>query len=365
MIEENTGRRGNVKMNYAVDGSVVKFLGRTCTYEGIRWCGLSGSGIAFKVTGTYARIKIVGDDTTAGRVTEGRARIGIYLNGKRVIDRVVTQPEEVITVFDGEKTQSAEIMVVKLSECAMSTVGIAEIQTDGKPDPLPDKKRKIEFIGDSITCGYGVDLEDPETAFRTDTEDVTRAYAYKTAAALDADYSMVSYSGYGIFSGYTESGEPNKAERVPPYYEKVGFSYAKPMGELELSDISWDFGAFCPDLIVVNLGTNDDSYCAGIKEREEAYSSAYAEFLETVRKHNSNAHILAVLGLMGERLCPAMQAAVSLYQEKTGDQNIDTFCLKEQAEEDGRVSSYHPTERSHAKAAEALVAKIKSVMEWT
>ena len=68
---------------------------------------------------------------------------------------------------------------------------------------------------------------------------------------------------------------------------------------------------------------------------------------------------------MGERLCPAMQAAVSLYQEKTGDQNIDTFCLKEQAEEDGRVSSYHPTERSHAKAAEALVAKIKSVMEWT
>ena len=66
MIEENTGRRGNVKMNYAVDGSVVKFLGRTCSYKGIRWCGLSGSGIAFKVTGTYARIKIVGDDTTAG-----------------------------------------------------------------------------------------------------------------------------------------------------------------------------------------------------------------------------------------------------------------------------------------------------------
>lgn len=179
MIEENTGRRGNVKMNYAVDGYVVKFLGRTCSYKGIRWCGLSGSGIAFKVTGTYARIKIVGDDTTAGRVTEGCARIGIYLNGKRVIDRVVTQPEEVITVFDGEKTQSAEVMVIKLSECAMSTVGIAEIQTDGKPDPLPDKKRKIEFIGDSITCGYGVDLEDPETAFRTDTEDVTRAYAYK------------------------------------------------------------------------------------------------------------------------------------------------------------------------------------------
>ena len=92
MIEENTGRRGNVKMNYAVDDSVVKFLGRTCTYEGIRWCGLSGSGIAFKVTGTYARIKIVGDDTTAGRVAEGCARIGIYLNGKRVIDDPVDHP---------------------------------------------------------------------------------------------------------------------------------------------------------------------------------------------------------------------------------------------------------------------------------
>ena len=352
-------------MNYMVDGSVVKFLGRTCNYKGIRWCGPSGSGIAFEVTGTYARVKIVGDDTTAGRITEGCARIGIYLNGRRVIDRLVTQPEEVITIFAGEKTQSAKIAVVKLSECAMSTVGIAEIQTDGKPVPLPEKERKIEFIGDSITCGYGVDLEDPETAFRTDTEDVTKAYAYQTAKMLDADYSMVSYSGYGIFSGYTESGERNKAERVPPYYEKVGFSYAKPLGELELSDISWDFAAFCPDLIVVNLGTNDDSYCDGIKEREEAYSRAYAEFLETIRKNNPNAHILTVLGLMGERLCPAMQAGVLLYQEKTGDENISSFGLKEQSEQDGRVSSYHPTERSHTKAAKALTEKIRTDMGWT
>ena len=39
MIEENTGRRGNVKMNYAVDGYVVKFLGRTCSYEGSAGAG--------------------------------------------------------------------------------------------------------------------------------------------------------------------------------------------------------------------------------------------------------------------------------------------------------------------------------------
>lgn len=49
----------------------------------------------------------------------------------------------------------------------------------------------MEFIGDSITCGYGVDDPDKEHHFKTATEDVTKAYAYKTALALNADYSMV------------------------------------------------------------------------------------------------------------------------------------------------------------------------------
>lgn len=77
----------------------------------------------------------------------------------------------------------------------------------------------MEFIGDSITCGYGVDDEVAEHQFKTATEDVTRAYAYKTARMLNADYSMFSASGYGIITGYTEGDVKLEDQRLPQFYE--------------------------------------------------------------------------------------------------------------------------------------------------
>ncbi|WP_059041925.1 hypothetical protein [Paenibacillus rubinfantis] len=71
---------------------------------------------------------------------------------------------------------------------------------------------------------------------------------------------MVSLSGYGIISGYTENGEKLLTHLVPDYYEKVGKSEGKFDGTLVPQSLNWDFNKFVPDLIVVNLGTNDDSY---------------------------------------------------------------------------------------------------------
>ena len=327
-------------MQNTIKEKTVTMLGRTCLYEEICWCGLSGSGISFEFTGRKLSIVLAGDDSTTDNVTEGFARVGIYVNGARIVDTMLKEPEQTIDIFDRKAEQTAQIRVIKLSECTMSTMGIKEILTDGSIAPVPEREHKIEFIGDSITCGYGVDLEDPETDFHTDTEDVTKAYAYKTAQKLQADYSIVSYSGYGICSGYTEGDEPFLHQRVPAYYESVGFSYARPQGKLYLSQVSWDFHQFEPQLIVLNLGTNDNAYCRGIKERESLYETEYIKFLKLIRKNNKKAKILCVLGIMGEQLCPAVATSVRIYKEETGDFNVDTFFFKEQEEGDGRVTAY-------------------------
>ena len=65
----------------------------------------------------------------------------------------------------------------------------------------------IEFIGDSITCGYGIDTACEANTFSTTNENVNKAFSYLTAAALGADASFVSYSGHGLISGYT--GNPD------------------------------------------------------------------------------------------------------------------------------------------------------------
>lgn len=353
-------------MNVPITSSNVKILGRTYYEKNIRWCGLSGSGVAFAFTGTRAVITLVGDDSTFGNKTEGDARVGIYLNDTRVVDTMMDRSEKVFCVFESRQAEAVTIQIIKLSECAMSTVGVKSIELDAVdgPYPIPNKAHNIEFIGDSITCGYGVDLEDGDTGFLTTTEDMTKAFAYKVARSLLADYSMVSYSGYGIISGFTENDEKVTNQLVPTYYDKVGFSYARPEGTLELQNIAWDFSEFIPDVIVINLGTNDDSYCKEDVTRQQEFSEEYVRFLKVVREKNKRAYLVCTVGMMGERIYPAVASAVEQYQCETKDSCIEAVRLTEQIAEDGYVSDYHPTEKTHTKAAYILAMRIKERMCW-
>ena len=55
-------------------------------------------------------------------------------------------------------------------------VSYTHLDTDGNIKPTEPKERKLLFIGDSITAGYGVNGEQSDTVFTTKTEDVTKAY---------------------------------------------------------------------------------------------------------------------------------------------------------------------------------------------
>lgn len=341
----------------------VRLIGRVMPLEDTLWMALSGTGIEFSVTGTKASITFVADDTWNG-VPENRARVAVYLDGNRVADTLLSGQETTVTAFSSEEEESHIVRIIKLSESAMSTCGISDIETDGVVSPTEAKDKLIEFVGDSITCGYGVDDEDRDHHFATATEDVTRAYAYKTAQALEADYSMVSFSGYGIVSGYTATGEKMGHQLVPDYYEKFGFSYGTYKGAYQPQNINWDFSLLQPDLVVINLGTNDMSYVLDKEERREEYIAGYLAFLKTVRKNNPDAKLLCVLGIMGEALCPTVEEVVERYKKETGDRRISYMAFHDQLPEDGYVADWHPTEITHTKAAGKLTEEIKRVMEW-
>lgn len=353
-------------MEYHVTEENVKLVGRSFEQGTVRWFALSGSGISFRFRGKKLMLDLVGDNTTQGLKTEGSARIGIYIGTERVVDMMLKEQQKQITVIDGSDTQTVEIRVIKLSEAPMSMFGIAAIETDEEATiaPLPKLLRKIEIIGDSITCGYGVDREDPNTEFTTETEDVTRSYSYKLANKLSADYSMVSYSGYGIISGYTDDDIAKPQQCIPLYYEKMGYSDAAVDGKVQPQNIPWDFDRFKPDVIVINLGTNDDSYCQDVVERQEHFAELYVEFLEMVRRNNPTATILCVVGTMGERIYDFVHAAVVEYRRQFNDLKVYDQRLTEQLPEDGLVSSSHPTERTHEKVAECLAATIRKIMSW-
>jgi len=324
---------------------------------------LSGTGAEFIVTGRSVSVTMKADSSVAG-ATENHARVAVYLDDKRVADTLLSAVETTIPVFESRTEETHRVRVIKLSESAMSTCGISAITVEGMIRPTEEKSKLIEFVGDSITCGYGVDDEDPDHHFATGTEDVTKAYAYKTAEALDADYSMVSFSGYGIVSGYTGEGVKSAEQLVPMYYEKLGFSYGTYFGNGFPQKNAWEFTKRQPDLVVINLGTNDSSYVKDNPERKEEYIAGYVEFLKTVRKCNPEAKILCTLGIMGTELCPGVEEAVDRYKKATKDTNISSMRFVAQLPEDGLAADWHPTEKTHIKAAAKLTAEIKRIMGW-
>lgn len=63
-------------------------------------------------------------------------------------------------------------------------------------------RRRIEFIGNSITCGYGIESEDRDAPFTYNTENHYYTYAALTARALQAQHLVVARSGIGVYRNY-------------------------------------------------------------------------------------------------------------------------------------------------------------------
>ena len=327
----------------------VKKLGHMIDDGEQVWLISSAAEIAFRVTGA-ARVllKLRADHSVLFPEKETLLpRFEIRLDGKKILDARLTAEDAAVTVYEGKEKRDAEIRLIKLNE-GNSLFALRDIMTDGQVEPLPDRPLKMEFIGDSITCGYGVEGKSEMETFTTATENAAKAYAFLTAEALNADAMLTCFSGHGIVSGYT--GDPavrNGADLVPPYYEKEGRNdFLLPTGKYA-QDTDRDFSLFQPDYIVLNLGTNDLSWCQTDEARGAEYAKLYVEFLKTVRRDNPKARILCTLGEMGTGLNRMMQQAAEEYCKETGDKRIRVLLLEEQdAERDGYGSDFHPNEIS-------------------
>ena len=358
---ETESTSGDGETAYTPDASNVKLIGRTLMNDGTLWIAQSASGIEFTFKGTHASIDVKGDGTAFG-AADSQARFAVYVNGERKLDEMVDDFAKTYEVFSSDTPEDVTVKVVKLSESANSTFGISAVNVTSENgiSPTPEKDLKIEFIGDSITCGYGVDDENKDHHFSTKTEDATKTYAYKTAEALDADYSFVSYSGHGIVSGYSSNGEKVAEQIVPPVYEQFTKTYGSSAGLFD-ETTPWDFSSFVPDYIVINLGTNDISYVTD-KERREEFIAGYCDFIKQVRNCNPDSHIVCALGTMGASLNSSVKKAVERYTEETGDTNVTYLAFAQQSDKDGLAADWHPTEKTHEKAAERLIEHIEGLM---
>ncbi|MBQ7294973.1 MAG: GDSL family lipase [Clostridia bacterium] len=334
----------------------VKAIGRTYYENGVRYLSHSGSGVEFRFKGDYAIVKIIGDAVET-QSENHYARFAIYKNAQLIADETVSRPEKTFRIESDSNDEQTIITVIKLSEAKRSAFGVGTIGvfSDRKIMPTADKELKIEFIGDSITCGYGIDEADPDGNFSTSTENFTKTYAYLTAQNLNADYSVVAFSGYGVISGFTSNGIRNEEATVGQYYdESVFLSYGRAM--------PWYFPDFISDIVVINLGTNDASYCSGSYQRRQMFISEYVSLLRTVRSYNPQAHILCILGDMNNYLYSSIEQAVEQYKSETADMAVEAMTVDYRMDINDIVIDGHPGYMSNIYAAGVLSEKINSLL---
>lgn len=340
--------------NYSATERNVKLTGRTLHKDGITWLVQSGSAVEFTVTGKSAEFTLTGDDSIHNDENY-RPRYAVIVDGEIIEDALMETSEKTISLFSGEVSRTAKVKIIHLSEAMNGAVGVKDISvTTDQTTPLtpePAKDLSIEFIGDSITCAYGVEGLSSSEPFKTSTENFMKSYAYLTAQKLNADYSAVSYSGYGIVSGYT-SGDINTDSLVPDCYGLTG----------KLSDYAteWDFASHSNDVVVINLGTNDYSYISKDSEtRSPEFVRAYIAFLKTVREKNPDAYIICTFGTMGgEGVYPLIEQAVGEYSNSESDERIMCYQSAIQNQADGIGSDWHPSAITQQKSAYVLADKI-------
>jgi hypothetical protein len=127
----------------------------------------------------------------------------------------------------------------------------------------------------------------------------------------------------------------------------------------------WDFSRYQPQLVCINLGTNDLSTNNYDVKRLKA---AYKQFLKQVRSHNPKAKIVYLCGSMlnGKELEIAKNTLNEVVDEahKAGDNQVFRFDFTPQTGDIGYGASWHPSKWQHEKMAAELTAYLRSLMQW-
>ncbi len=342
---------------YTPDENNVKLLGRTVCKNNIAVMAHSGTGVEFNVCAKKLTVTVVTDSWFR------QSRIQAFFNGERVLDEMLKTNKKEFVIFDSDVNKEGVVQIIKVTECTCANAGIEKISIDkdGTISPTETKSLKIEFLGDSATAGFGVDEPDPHKDFTVETEDISKTYAYKTAAALDAEFSIICASGWGVV--YGGESEKRKEQLIPDVYDKIGIFKDVSVGGLKPGETKWDFSLFEPDVIVILLGANDSFYAKEDPVRRNEFKNGYVEFIKLIREKNPDSHILCCIGLAPDTLYPEVEAAVSEYKLKTYDNNVSYFRIKlHDGKKEGYGAGYHPSEKAYENAAHQLVPQILNIL---
>ncbi len=361
------------------DNDRIRVLGRTSPRRDPLTLFWTGAGIEMRATGRELYVDLIVDFENHEPWIE--IEIDGALNQRRMLDR----GKQTVCLFRGmDPGPVRHVRLIKSTQAPSqdekSLLQIEAVVTDGELLPIEPPRCRIEVIGDSLTSGEGLNGAVCENSWNSSVFGVTGSYHDLLAKALGAETHIISQSGFGVYCSWC--GIP--AESIPRYYEQVCGPLTGPRNaELGALD-RWDFASWQPDVIIVNLGTNDaGSFAQAGKEfpernwrcpmRVEADGrmneddrrlvlNAAIDFLTMLRRDNPHSYIVWGYGLIPGIMEATLREAVDTYASRSGDQRAELFMLP--AAREGEMGSRnHPGPIAHKRAAEALTERVRAILD--
>ncbi|HTD42175.1 MAG TPA: SGNH/GDSL hydrolase family protein [Mucilaginibacter sp.] len=273
----------------------------------------------------------------------------------------VIQPDSIqkqYTLASGLTDGNHTVELFKRTEWPMGKMWFYGFELDRNASvlqPPPQQKRKIEFFGDSITCGYAIEDSTGQDRGTAPYENAYLSYASITARHFDAELHSTSKSGIGILVSW-----------VPLIMSEMYY-------RLDATDAEskWDFSKYTPNLVVINLFQNDswivklpdnDQFKARFGTKpptDEQIIKAYKDFVKTIRSKYPKAQIICALGSMeavkeGTPWSGYVQKAVA----QIGDKKIYTHFFPY------KNTPGHPSKKEQQAIADDLIVFIDQNIKW-
>ncbi len=271
---------------------------------------------------------------------------------KIIIDKTDIRRYEIVShskriIVEGLSNQNHLVEVLKVTE-SDSPLMISSIALFGEDAELLQKPlakpRKLEFIGDSMTAGYGVLGRSVDPDFDTYQQDGTGTYAYLTVEKCDAEGRFICNSGKGVVVNCEGDKNVVKATQYYKYQTRLG-------GECN--------DGWVPDAVVINLGTNDGFGGAS----DEEFGKGVGNLISLVRERYPQANILWVYGMMSLVYANVLKSVIS--EIKLADNKVDLLlvdCINGNPSEIG--ANGHPNINASKRVSEILSEKLCSVLGW-
>lgn len=330
----------------ALSDDRLHYEGRTMIENNSVLLDWTGTGVTMQVQGGDVRIKLMSDHSPASGLVPC---FNVYVNGKRKKTITATSATEWHTVVSNLPTNRySTVSIVKLSEAMYSTATLYDIELTGVLGPKPTlPERKMLILGDSVTCGWGTKTSSPSEGFTTPTEDGSLTYGWLLADRFDAQKHILAVSGNGLATSNTGSTTSALLPQQLPFVHYEG-DYNGP---------KWDHSSYQPDLILVNLGTND----VFVGSPADRLANGVKSFSATLRQTYPNATVVWVYGLM----TAAQESTIRLTVEEVAETDSKVHYLYVDPVSDVELGSgTHPNERGHKRAADELEPQLREIMGW-